>query len=113
MAHKVEPIRSKKAMAAAKGRQCANCDSLDGVVRAHYTGMRQHQYGKGKGIKGHDCIAADLCEVCHPLFDQMKNETFTGSDTATLKKIDRSEQFLHLCVLTIVRDIQDGVLRYE
>lgn len=99
-------VRSKKITQAAKGRSCVNCGSLDGtVVRAHYTGLRQHEYGKGRGIKGHDCIAADLCQKCHGAFDN--NEVGEGSGYQ--RKIDQSEQFLHLCWLTFLRDLQDGV----
>lgn len=111
---KVNPIRSKKAMAAANGRSCVNCGTQDGtVVRAHYTGLRQQLYGKGRGIKGHDCIAADLCQRCHSKFDQMKmGSSLTSDSTTIVKKMDQSEQFLHLCALTLVRDIEEGVLTY-
>ena len=100
-------IRSKKITQAAKGRSCVCCGVEDGtIVRAHYSGMRQHQYGKGRGIKGHDCVAADLCIRCHGKFD--KYEMGNG-ETSELRAIDQSEQFLHFCVMTVVRDIDEGV----
>ena len=106
---KEQIIRSKKITDAARGRSCVNCMSNDGtVVRAHYSGMRQHQYGKGRGIKGHDCIAADLCQRCHAKFDSYQVAT---GETQLQRDIDHSEQFLHLCFLTLVRDIQEGVYK--
>ena len=102
-------IRSKRITQAAKDRSCVNCGVNDGtIVRAHYGGMRQHQYGKGKGIKGHDCVAADLCMKCHSDFDSYQ---IGAGDTQYLKDIDHSEQFLHLCVLTLVKDIEEGVYK--
>ena len=96
---KTEPIRDKKLMAASKDRSCVSCGADNGtVVRCHYSGMRQHQYGKGRGIKGHDLIAADLCNKCHAKYDQYK----VGSgDTQYQKDIDHSERFLHCVVLTL------------
>lgn len=97
-------IRLPKLLAAAEGRPCTNCGVRDDtVVRAHYTGLRQHIYGKGKGIKGHDHIAADLCGKCHRTFDQYKQPLSS--------KIDMSEQFLHCVVMTLTRDIEEGILR--
>ena len=79
-----------------------NCDAQDGtIVRAHYSGIRQHQYGKGRGIKGHDLIAADLCYRCHQSFDSYANAT---------TEIDRSEQFLHCVILTILADWREGLI---
>jgi len=102
-------IRNKKITNAAKGRSCACCGASDGtIVRAHYSGMRQHQYGKGRGIKGHDCIAADLCMKCHAKFDSYE---IGKGETALQRDIDHSEQFLHLCFLTLVMDIQEGVYK--
>lgn len=102
---KVNVYRNKKALSAANGRSCVCCGAMDGtVVRAHYTGLRQHQYGKGKGIKGHDHIAADLCQKCHSHFDEYK----IGAKTYE-QKIESSEQFLHYCVLTIARDLHEGI----
>jgi hypothetical protein len=102
-------IRSKRITQAAKDRSCANCGINDGtIVRAHYSGMRQHQYGKGRGIKGHDCVAADLCLVCHGKFD---NYEMGEGDTKELRHIDQSEQFLHLCVMTLIKDIEEGIYK--
>ena len=86
----------------AKGQACVFCGARDGtVVACHYTGQRQHLYGKGKSIKGHDCLTADLCVRCHAYFDQPTNDK---------TKDERSEEFLHCIALTLVRRMQRGVL---
>lgn len=104
MIEKTNNIRSKKYTKAAKGQTCMRCGSTFRVCLAHYTGQRQFIYGKGKGIKCHDLAGADLCEPCHQYFDQYKWKDELTEDQA-------SEEFLHLCILTIVRRFQDGVLK--
>lgn len=74
------------------------------MVRAHYTGLRQHCFGKGTGHKGHDLIAADLCSKCHAAFDQYKGKPDYG-------KIDLSEQFLYCVAMTLIQDWHEGVIR--
>lgn len=102
-------IRNKKITQAAKGRSCVCCGGDDGtIVRAHYSGMRQHQYGKGRGIKGHDCVAADLCMSCHSKFD---SHAIGEGETRDMRRIDQSEQFLHYCIITLVRDIEAGIYK--
>ena len=101
----MSPYRNKKLLAASNGRPCVRCHKNDGTtVRAHYTGVRQHQYGKGLGQKGHDFISADLCGSCHAHFDQ-----YQGANTST--KIDLSEEFLHLCMLSLARDFEEGIIK--
>lgn len=100
-------IRIPKLLQASSGRPCANCDAQDGtVVRAHYTGLRQQVYGKGMGHKGHDLVSADLCRKCHTAFDRYLNGDMTYE-----KKIDLSEQFLHCCMMTLIRDWREGVIK--
>lgn len=100
----MKPYRNRKLLAASQGRPCVRCSRDDGTVcRAHYTGPRQHAYGKGRGQKGSDHIAADLCMECHGLFDRYCGEW--------ADKTDMSEEFLHLCVLTLWRDFEEGVIR--
>ena len=109
MIEKTHNIRSKKYTQAAEGQTCIRCGSMHGVCLAHYTGQRQHQYGKGRGIKGHDVIGADLCSggdnTCHEYFDQYK-----WKDDG-LTEDQASEEFLHLCALTLVRRVQHGVVK--
>ena len=98
-----KPYRNRKLLSASAGRSCVRCGRDDGtIVRAHYTGPRQHAYGKGKGQKGSDHVAADLCMECHAAFDQ-----YRGWES----KLDMSEEFLHLCMLTLWRDLEEGVIK--
>lgn len=94
--------RSRTYTQAAQGQPCVRCGRHDGtVVAAHYCGIRQHWYGKGRGLKPHDIATADLCMVCHQWFDQPTER----------KSIERSEDFLHCILLTIMRRLEDGVLK--
>lgn len=89
---------------AARHESCVRCGKPGYTVLAHYTGVRQLSYGKAIGDKGHDAIAADLCNgpgSCHEYFDQYKSEN----------DLRRSEEFLHLCALTIIRRFERGVMR--
>ena len=105
---KTEPIRDKNLTDASRDRPCSCCGARDGtVVRCHYSGMRQHIYGKGRSIKGHDLIAADLCIKCHYKFD---NYQMGKGETKYQRDIDQSEQFLHCVALTLVRDYKEGVI---
>lgn len=102
MIKKQNPIRSKKIREAARGQSCVRCGAEDGtVVLAHYTGIRQHAYGKGMRIKGHDFLGAELCLSCHERFDKPEMR----------KSIAASEEFLHLIALTWRRWISDGVIQ--
>jgi hypothetical protein len=100
-------LRSKKMLSAAKDQSCVNCGVEDGtVVAAHYSGLRGHTFGKGKGIKPHDLCVADLCMKCHSAFD---NYTFLDGNLFQAK-IDQSEQFLYLIMTTLIRRIEQGVI---
>lgn len=88
-------------MDSARGKSCIACGNDDGtVVRAHYNGMYQLRLGKGVGTKGHDLFGAHLCMRCHSSYDQYK-----GGSSA-----ERDRDFLFLCCLTILRDVQDGLI---
>ena len=101
-------VRSTKILAASNGRSCVNCGREDGTtVRAHYSGFRSQLYGKGKGIKCHDHISADLCGPCHSKFDRYEGKKGRMSFE---EKIDLSELFLHCCMMTLTRDFQEGVI---
>lgn len=89
----------------AKGQYCIRCGAPPDTVRAcHYNGFRQHTYGKGRGIKCHDLASAELCFNCDQLFSEGKLDFFDS-------KLDRSEQFLHLCMLTNIRRFENGVIK--
>ena len=93
-----------KLRAAARDQSCVRCGKQDGtVVLAHYFGPRRHEYGGGMGIKGHDLLAAHLCQRCHLEMDTLsKNKA---------RRWEHSEEFLHLCALTIIRLWEQGVIR--
>ena len=56
---------------ARSGHLCIRCGSNDGTVCGrHYNGQRQHLYGKGRGIKGHPFLVADLCFDCEKEFQE-------------------------------------------
>jgi len=100
--------RNKKLLQASKGRSCVRCGADDGtIVRAHYTGRRQHNYGKGMGCKGSDLVAADLCFRCHKDFDEHWDLGEDGENG----KIRQSEDFLHCIMLTLLRDLEEGILK--
>ena len=86
--------RTPSLLALAKHSACVRCEADDGtIVGAHYTGIRQHAYGKGRGLKGSDIAVAFLCRACHEYFDQ----------PAERKSIERSEEFLHCIMLTLMK----------
>lgn len=106
-------IRSDKLLLAAKGQSCVCCGVRDGtVVAAHYQGMRSHMLGKGKGIKAHDLCIADLCVKCHTAFDTGSVDTYCG-ESPFAKKIDQSEQFLFLIIKTLLRRVEQGILKTD
>lgn len=97
-------IRSSKYLKAAKDQPCIFCGSRDGtVVSAHYTGLRQHMFGKGRGIKCDDIFVADLCRKCHEDFDSYKRHG--------RKSIEHSEEFMFAILMTIRKRIQQGFLK--
>jgi hypothetical protein len=91
---------------AANGQACVRCGKQDDtVVLCHYSGPYQHKFGKGTGIKGHDAAAADLCSQCHQFFDEYRSEV------SEQWRLERSEEFLAACLLTVIRRIQQGILK--
>jgi len=101
---KRQPIRSKKLRNHAKDQPCAACGRNDGTtVLAHYTGLRQHAYGKGRGQKPDDFMAAELCAECHRAFDSPEYS----------KDEEASEAFLHAIALTWRRWVDDGLVKVE
>lgn len=82
----------------AEGQSCIRCGADDGtIVLCHYSGVWQHKFGKGMRIKGSDLAAAELCAKCHRYFD----EYHSGRSEYALAV--RSEDFLAMCLLTIIR----------
>jgi hypothetical protein len=109
-------VRSKKLLNGARDQSCVNCGARDGtVVAAHYQGMRSHLLGKGTGHKPHDICVADLCHKCHRAFDLYQisplDESISSVGDPYAKKIDVSEQFLFNIMKTILRRIDQGILK--
>jgi hypothetical protein len=86
-----------------KGQTCIRCDATD-AFSAHYCGVRQHSYGKGRGIKCNDIASAEFCYKCDKIFAEGQMEGFTD-------KWDKSEQWHHYIMLTNIRRIKNGVLK--
>lgn len=98
---------------AANDETCVRCNAQDGTVcLAHYSGPWQHRFGKGRGIKGEDVAAADLCGRCHQEMDEYQGIDDRADDaTKERQRLARSEEFLACCLLTVIRRIQQGILK--
>ncbi len=104
---KLNPYRNKKLLAAAENESCVRCGSYEGVCSAHYTGFRQHLYGKGRGIKCSDLMSAYLCRKCHDWFDLFGDGSLNDDETSA----GNSEDFLHCIALTNIRRLEQGALK--
>ncbi len=88
---------------ASNGATCINCGN-EGAYSCHYNGPRQHDYGKGRGIKANDLATAELCSKCDAIFTE-------GSKVQDCEnKWERSEAFLHLIMMTNIRRFETGVI---
>jgi hypothetical protein len=89
----------------ARGQICVRCyRDTETVVLCHYTGARRLAYGGGFGIKVKDLVGAHLCAACHRTMDTLsRNKSM---------KWEHSEEFLHLCMLTILRLAEQGDLKW-
>lgn len=98
----LKPTRIPKLLALAKNRTCVACHiGDDTIVAAHYQGYRSHAYGKGRGIKPHDAMSAQLCFKCHG-----------EADCSGLAKgrIEHSAAFLRYIIVTHLRMYIEGQL---
>ena len=86
-------------------RPCIRCGRPGETRRCHYNGFRAHAYGKGRGIKCSDIATAEFCQACDDLFSEKNYPLFLGGS----KSIERSEEFLHWCVMTMIRRDRDVV----
>ena len=92
---------------ARSGHTCIACGIEDGTVCGrHYNGQRQHLYGKGRGIKCHPFLVADLCQGCDVEFQEgsVPKDDYFGRDIY-------SERFQHWCLMTLIRRAENGVIR--
>ena len=95
-------FRSAKLLRASKDQVCVRCGKTDGVVAAHYTGVRRLKLGGGYGIKVHDFLTADLCQECHYYMDTLSREKE--------KRYGHSEEFFYYIALTFERRFLQGTL---
>ena len=86
-----------------KGCTCIRCQRPHAYA-CHYNGPRQHDYGKGRGIKAADTSTADFCQEC----DNRFTEGSTSPDWPN--KWERSEEFLHYINLTNIRRFELEIL---
>ncbi len=92
-------MRNKKRLQAARDQPCVRC-GRDGETRAaHYCGFRSYLLGKGRGVKASDEATAWLCHGCDQYFSEENYPHFDGGS----KNIERSEEFLFLCLITGIR----------
>lgn len=84
---------------------CIRCGSVGSTCGRHYNGLRQHQYGKGRGIKAHPLAVADLCAKCDAEFQE---GAVSKGDFA--KRIEYSEEFQHWCLMSAIRRAEKGLL---
>lgn len=83
----------------ARDKLCIRCGKEGETCLRHYNGFRAHSYGKGRGIKCHDIAAAELCNECDSLFSEANYPLWDGGS----KSVERSEEFLHWCMMTNIR----------
>ena len=58
--------RSKKLLKSVREFDCQSCGRRGPSIPAH---ANWHEYGKGTGLKAHDCYVAALCQCCHDWVD--------------------------------------------
>lgn len=88
----------------AEDQFCVRCGAREGVVLCHYTGTRRQALGGGYGLKVKDLAGAHLCGACHLQMDQLSRDK--------AQKWEHSEEFLFLCMLTVLRLAEQGELKW-
>ncbi len=98
---------SERVMADARseGNTCIRCQSTGSTCGRHYNGIRQHKYGKGRGIKCHPFLVADLCFECDKLFQEG-----TVAKADLMNRVAYSEDFQHWCIMSTIRRVERGVI---
>ena len=86
-----------------EGKICIRCERI-GAYSCHYNGPRQHDYGKGRGIKANDLMTAEFCMLCDSDFSE-------GSIGVWINKWERSEEFNHWINMTNIRRLKDGDIK--
>ena len=83
----------------AEHRPCIRCGKPGETRNAHYCGYRSYAYGKGRSTKGSRVAMAEVCQDC----DDYLSEANYGHWKGGSKNIERSEEFLHFCIMTLIR----------
>jgi len=112
----VHAWRNRKYLDGSHQRECVRCGSGN-AEPAHYTGVRQGAFGKGRGIKCSDFAIADLCHDCHQKFDDysisvpelaVAEESLSSREFNYIRKVFISEEFLYYVFLTLHRRLEEG-----
>lgn len=108
MISKFRPLVSKKLREAARRKPCIRCHVDDGTVCGrHNEGFRKSMLGKGRGIKCDDFAMADLCDTC----DREMSDDLPGK--GTVDALEHAEEWNFLCLLTLIRRREEGVIKVE
>lgn len=85
---------------------CIRCHSTGSTCGRHYNGQRQHAYGKGRGIKCHPLMIADLCDACDEDFQEgsVDKNNYVARDIY-------SEEFQHWCIMSAIRRVERGIIK--
>lgn len=92
---------------AANGAPCANCGTEDGTIVWAHSNMGIH--GKGKSMKAHDCLGAELCVKCHAWLDQ--GAGFDPTNLYCGTRPEKEEMFRRAMERTLLRRFRLGVYR--
>lgn len=103
-----KPLERKVMQHARSGLPCIRCGSNHGVCGRHYNGFRQHAYGKGRGIKCHVFVVADLCSICDAEFQE---GSVAKNDWPA--KIEYSEEFQHWALMSLIRRQEMGLIGWS
>ena len=87
----------------ARNQNCIRCGAPNAYA-CHYNGIRQHSFGKGRGIKANDLMTAEFCHQCDQDFSEGVTKNFESSE-------DRSEQFMFYISLTNIARFNRGDLK--
>ena len=92
-------FRSKKLTRSVDIMECQSCGRFGGVVPAH---ANWQQYGKGAGLKAHDCFVAWVCMACHDIID---------GRTGRLTDAEKHEMWQKAWIKTILLWFEGGVVK--
>lgn len=93
--------RNKKILKAVRDFDCQLCGKYGRgeTVPAH---ANWSQYGKGMGVKAHDCYVAAVCNDCHNLIDGRRG---------CLSDTDKHEAWRRAWIKTILLLFQHGIVK--